>query len=180
MNTWFTSDYHLGHANIIEYCERPFKNIEHMNQSIIRNHNARVKSDDTVIFLGDFCFRNTSGGKDGEGQLNKAEYYINKLNGRFVFVKGNHDNNNSLRTNIHGVIINIANKSIYCIHDPEELIESRKIRAQFKFVFCGHVHNLWKFKKVGSTLFVNVSCDVWQYMPVTYNELMKEYNKWIK
>lgn len=147
-----------------------------MNQTIIRNHNARVKPEDTVIFLGDFCFRNTPGGKDGEGEVNKADYYINKLNGRFVFVKGNHDNNNSLKTNIHALTLNIDNKSIYCLHNPDDVTKN----SHHRVVFCGHVHNLWKFKKVGSTVFINVGCDVWKYMPVSYNELKKGYNKCFK
>jgi len=37
MKFWFTSDYHLGHANIIKYCNRPFKGIDQMNSTIIRN-----------------------------------------------------------------------------------------------------------------------------------------------
>ena len=63
MKNWFSSDYHLGHANIIKYCERPFVDVEEMSATIIKNHNQRVKKEDTVFFLGDFCFRNSPGGK---------------------------------------------------------------------------------------------------------------------
>jgi len=59
MNHWFTADFHLGHANIIKYCERPFRNVLEMNRTIIKKHNERVKKDDIVYFLGDFCFRNS-------------------------------------------------------------------------------------------------------------------------
>lgn len=95
---WFTSDYHLGHANIIKYCNRPFKDLEQMNKMIIHNHNARVKPEDIVFFLGDFCFHNSEGGKDGEGVGEKADSYLEKLNGKFVFISGNHDKSNSLKT----------------------------------------------------------------------------------
>jgi len=62
MNYWWTSDYHFSHFNIIRYCNRPFKTVEEMNETIIRKHNERVKPKDTVFFLGDFIFK---GGKEG-------------------------------------------------------------------------------------------------------------------
>ena len=37
MTTWFTSDLHLGHVNIIRYCERPFADVDEMN------HPARLR-----------------------------------------------------------------------------------------------------------------------------------------
>ena len=53
---YFTSDWHLGHANIIKYCERPFKSVSDMDRILIQNYNEIVDQDDTVYFLGDFCF----------------------------------------------------------------------------------------------------------------------------
>jgi len=36
---FFTSDTHFNHANIINYCQRPFKNTDEMNDVIITNWN---------------------------------------------------------------------------------------------------------------------------------------------
>jgi calcineurin-like phosphoesterase family protein len=30
-DVWFTSDFHLGHFNIIRYCNRPFVDTQEMN-----------------------------------------------------------------------------------------------------------------------------------------------------
>ena len=55
--TWLTSDYHMGHRNIIHLCERPFGSVEEMEHTIIEQHNACVGQADTVYDLGDFAFR---------------------------------------------------------------------------------------------------------------------------
>jgi len=45
--TWFTADLHLGHRNIISYCERPFLDAAEMNDALIegwRTSSNRVGS----------------------------------------------------------------------------------------------------------------------------------------
>ena len=32
---FFTSDTHFGHANIIRFCNRPYRDVNHMNQELI-------------------------------------------------------------------------------------------------------------------------------------------------
>jgi calcineurin-like phosphoesterase family protein len=39
-NTWLTADFHLGHANIIRYCSRPFATVDEMDQAILEQLNA--------------------------------------------------------------------------------------------------------------------------------------------
>jgi calcineurin-like phosphoesterase family protein len=57
MKYYFTSDNHFGHKNIINYCNRPFNNIEHMHQEMIDRWNSVVNPEDIVFHLGDFVFR---------------------------------------------------------------------------------------------------------------------------
>lgn len=54
---WFTADFHLSHQNIIKYCNRPFKNIQEMNSTILSNLESKVKQGDILYFLGDLTFK---------------------------------------------------------------------------------------------------------------------------
>jgi calcineurin-like phosphoesterase family protein len=78
MNTYFTSDTHLQHANIIKYCNRPFKNVDEMDETIITNWNSIVKHDDLVYHLGDIGF----------GDIKNV---LRRLNGKIVLIRGSHD-----------------------------------------------------------------------------------------
>lgn len=171
MRYWFTADYHLGHANIIKYCDRSFLDVEKMNNTIIHNHNERVKPDDVVFFLGDFCFR-SSGSK-------KAIDYERMLNGKLIFIKGNHDNNNSTKTIINNLVVEYAHKRIYLVHNPEFVC------IDYDINFVGHIHGLWEIQRIRKgfsfTDAINVGVDVWDFKPVLFEEIMeKRYKKWLK
>lgn len=43
---FFTSDTHFNHTNILRYCNRPFKTVGQMNETIITNWNNVVGPDD--------------------------------------------------------------------------------------------------------------------------------------
>jgi calcineurin-like phosphoesterase family protein len=83
MNYWFSGDEHYGHENIIRYCNRPFDNVNQMNETLITYHNAVVKDNDIVIHAGDFCLLRKKDKAYGK--------YINRLRGNHVFLKGSHD-----------------------------------------------------------------------------------------
>ena len=177
---YFTSDLHLGHHNIIKYCNRPFKDVREMNEVLITNWNHRVRPEDTVFHAGDFCFKNSAGGKTGEGMLHKSTYYTSKLNGNIVFIKGNHDRNNSVRTIIDRIVIRYGPHFINIVHVPENY------DSNFAINFVGHVHEKWKMKRVFEPMegrpvdLINIGVDVWGFRPVVFEEIYNEYRKWVK
>ena len=177
MNYWFTADCHFGHKNIIEYCNRPFSSLDEMNETLIRKWNERVKEDDLVFHIGDFCFKNSQ--ERGEGINVKAGTWEEQLNGKKIFIRGNHDKNNSTKTIIENLVITHDNKIVNLIHDPE------KTKTMFYEInFVGHVHNLWQCERVRSDYkiidCINVGVDVWNFMPVSFQEIMARYNRWRK
>lgn len=60
MTNFYISDLHIGHENILRFDNRPFANVNEMNNKLIENWNARVRSDDTVYILGDFIWAKES------------------------------------------------------------------------------------------------------------------------
>lgn len=44
-HTFFTSDTHFNHANIIRFCNRPFKDVNQMNEVLIENYCCPIKLD---------------------------------------------------------------------------------------------------------------------------------------
>jgi calcineurin-like phosphoesterase family protein len=80
------SDHHLGHTNSWEKFKledgsplRPFTSTEEMNETMIERHNAKVKEQDTVYFLGDVVINK------------KYLELVKRMNGRKILVRGNHD-----------------------------------------------------------------------------------------
>jgi calcineurin-like phosphoesterase family protein len=91
MSIYFSSDWHLGHANIIKYDGRPFKDVEEMDLAIITNVTEQLKKGDTLYYLGDFGM--TRSRNDMEGHM-KA---LALTGANLFFIKGNHDKTDTLR-----------------------------------------------------------------------------------
>lgn len=83
---FFTSDSHVGHANLIRvglHTRRPFSSVEEHDEALIAGWNAAVGPDDTVWHLGDFAYRCSEA---------HALSVFRRLHGRRRFlVRGNHD-----------------------------------------------------------------------------------------
>lgn len=76
-----TSDWHIQHKNIIKFSNRPFKDVDHMSEALIRNYNATVPVDGVCYFLGDM----------GMGSGDHVEKVVARLHGVKILVLGNHD-----------------------------------------------------------------------------------------
>lgn len=162
MNFWFTSDLHLGHTNIIEYCNRPFKDVAEMDETIIQNWNTLVKNEDTVYILGDFSFSNDP---------NK---YFTRLKGNKCLILGNHDSKETKRLNWNLV------KDVYMF----------KQRPICEIWLSHYAHRVWPkahhdvihlyghshggLQPFGKSFDVGV--DSWNYSPISLEQVL-EYTK---
>jgi calcineurin-like phosphoesterase family protein len=81
-NIYFSSDWHLGHKNIIKYAQRPFTTIEDMN-ILIFNLVKKLPINSYLYFLGDLGFTTEI--------LDYFFYEVLSPDIRFVWILGNHD-----------------------------------------------------------------------------------------
>ncbi len=154
-------DLHLDHANIIKYCNRPFSSVEEMNNVIVRNWNKAIMQGDTVYFLGDMSF--------GKGSK-KTDYWLEKLNGNIVFIRGNHDRSKKINffTNL---IFQYSGQRFLLIHRPEDVPVCWK-----EWVIHGHHHNndLKSFPFInGKQKTINVGVELLNYKPLDLNCLFE-------
>ena len=105
---FFTSDTHFNHTNIIRFCNRPFKDVTHMNETIIANWNSVVGPDDIIFHLGDFCL----------GGSSEWINVLNRLNGKIYLIAGNHDIKNLRQKITMQMHIEVDKQKIYLNHCP--------------------------------------------------------------
>lgn len=175
MQTFFTSDLHLGHKNVIALCERPFHSLEDMHSILIANWNRVVKKDDLVWVLGDFSFSSST----------VTKQYLSELQGRKILVQGNHDKGGPLAYLAAGfelvlqrATIKLSGRTVHLSHYPYKLTPEeqqdadskgykvryaeRRMQDESEWLLHGHVHSQWKTKR----RMINVGVDVWNFTPV--------------
>lgn len=172
MKIYFTSDTHFNHEMLIREQKRPFKSVDEMNKLIINNWNKVVNySEDIIYHLGDVS-------------LNKKLFFDEsispKLNGKIIYIKGNHDSNSI--SHIQNMIILFEGKLIELVHRPQDALFGAKI------ILHGHIHNngnigmVYKgefvkpyiFKTEDGVIFYNVNLEFHKYKPKLINDILGE------
>lgn len=161
---YFTSDWHIGHQNIIEYCKRPFPTADKMKHFILSNYNKTVTQEDTVYFLGDLAIV-------GPAQKNFIYTFIHSLPGTKHLILGNHDKLDAFdyeEVGFKTVHTALDIGDYILVHDPAKVIVDHTKRW-----LCGHVHTLFKKNRNGNVL--NVGVDQWGFFPVSMEEVNKAF-----
>lgn len=159
-DVFLISDLHLGHANIIRYCSRPFlfSDVTGMDRVLIDNWNYIVSKDSRVFYLGDLCY-----GKHALGN----EDYIKKLNGDITFIAGNHDK--SSKNFVPSFTLDFMGLKFHLVHDPANSLPDFN-----GWTIHGHHHNndLRHFPFINFIdRRINVSAEVVGYVPVGLSEI---------
>lgn len=146
-NIFFTSDTHFYHKNIINFCKRPFKDLQEMHSEIIRMWNETVRPNDIVFILGDIIF----------GGANAYEEILPQLNGKKYLILGNHDYKN-FTTNKCKYFEAVYDKMFIAVNDQEIILNHEPLLC-----FGGQLNNrIWHlFGHVHTTKDLNLkgNCD---------------------
>ena len=167
----YTSDLHFGHENVIRFDDRPFSDIEEMDRTLIELWNARVRNEDTVYIVGDFCYRNKR----------PAAWYLKQLKGRKILIFGNHDIGlmkdpealSFFEETDKMMHVSDQGEQICLCHYP--LAEWNKYHRGSWHIY-GHIHN----RREDTYYFMrnrdhalNAGCMINGYMPVSFRELVQ-------
>ena len=178
---WFASDYHFCHANVIKYDNRPFNDVEEMNQTLIDNWNEVVGDDDVVFYLGDLSF-------DKNGVT--TQHIVDQLKGKIHLILGNHDHEKDIRslkrfeTISDYVSLSVTDhdnprkkQGIVMFHYP---ILSWDKHHHGEYMLHGHCHGSlmnnpeysWFYKR----RVLDVGCNMTNYKPISYSEIKSIMN----
>ena len=168
MAHWYTADTHFGHEKVIALCNRPFRDVGHMDAALIENMWKFVQPDDDLWIVGDFA----------HGPKAKDAAYLEGLFGQLPgarkhLVVGNHDLKPTQAlpwdsvSDIAQVKDGRDGLTHTLCHFP--MITWNGARKGSLHLF-GHVHDRWK----GTRNAVNVGVDQWDYAPVHFDDVRRK------
>jgi len=172
--TYFTSDQHFGHFNIIRLSRRPFETVEEMNEVMLVKWNDKVRDEDTIYILGDLFFRAAT-----------VEPILASLKGHKHLIVGNHDGSWMDRVRLADYFesvqtlkeVNVDGCLLTLCHYPMLSYP----QARRGYMIYGHIHNnvgddYWPLIQRRPRMF-NAGVDVNGFEPVTLDELVANNRK---
>lgn len=160
MNKFYIADWHYNHANAIAFDNRPFTSVEEMNESLIQRWNNVVGDEDTVYILGDMFWC----------KQEEAMPVLDKLKGKKILIKGNHDkcNNTDFAKKFEKITeymeIKDGDRNIVLCHYP---IPCFKNHFYGWYHLYGHVHSSFEWNMMQNVKF---------QMKALYDKRCKMYN----
>jgi calcineurin-like phosphoesterase family protein len=198
MTTWFTSDWHLGHPNILAFDKRPWTTIRDHDKGIISNFNSLVKPGDMTYIVGDVFL--------GAYAMNmeRIAKVLKSLNGTIGIIGGNHDTPlrrfkgsnyeglEELRKSLDGklFLFEPRDKTLITIDHPKYLIEvshyprrAKDTRPQSMKPLIrihGHTHSPDVYAKYCGSHHLNVAVTAHNYKPVSFDSLIEAYKQGLR
>ena len=158
MKVYATGNQQFGRIGAIKKYNRPFKNVEEMNNCMIDSWNNIVNEGDSVYVLGNLFWDPLT-----------ADIIIRKLNGNIFLMKGDYDRATQDVENLHENKLNIITSEIH-VDDVNKICFSQWPLEEWKNKAKGY-HSITafpgsKYKSDHKKLRINVHCDLWSFRPI--------------
>lgn len=156
-NVYVASDLHLGHANIIKYCDRPFESPDHMNAVLLENFKATLTDKDILIIVGDLAMNFKV----------FANPFLRQLACKKMLIVGNHDHDRKedffkFDVDIMLPWFSYGDKVFTHYPMPEFVLND----LGFETNVHGHIHNQPLHPMLGKgNRHINVSMEMHDYKP---------------
>lgn len=160
VNTWIITDTHFHHENLVNICNRPVD----FTEQIIKNWQFMIKEEDLVIHLGDITWND--------------DLVIDKLHGRKILVKGNHDKKSNSFYMAHGFQFSCESFSMYI--GGMDIIFSHKpfIFHEHDINIHGHLHSLAQVKSI--CLHYPLALEATDYKPILLGDILPVLAKQVR
>ena len=182
---FYIADWHYGHSNILGFDNRPFKNVDAMNEELIRRWNSVVSPEDIVYSLGDMFWCKSS----------DAQPVLDLLNGQKFLIRGNHDRTKDSRFTTKFVKITDylevedGDRHVVLCHYPIPCFKNHFYGWHHLY---GHVHSSFEWNMMEHTRYqmetlYEKQCNMFNvgammqwmnYTPRTLDEIVEGYNIW--
>ena len=157
---FFTSDSHFFHYNSIRHSNRPYSDVQEMNRTLVDNWNKRVRQEDIVYHLGDFCWKG----------LSQTKGILSQLKGKVTLITGNHDKESVVKAGFKEVtsykVIKPGGSHIVLFHFPIEVWDRKHYGS---IHLHGHSHGT---KNSEGLLRMDVGVDCNNYAPIALEEVL--------
>jgi len=161
--TWFISDTHFGHANILTFKDdagklvREFSSVEEMDETMVQRWNEVVRDQDRIYHMGDVAMNH------------RCLPIMSRLKGKKVLIKGNHDifklkDYTPYFEDIRAYKI-FPKHGLVVSHIP---VHTCQLEGRFKINAHGHMHQ----NILPDARYINLCVEHTDYRPVTLNEVM--------
>lgn len=164
---WLTSDQHIGHSNIITYCNRPFSSLDEMSKTLIERWNSVVKPHHLVFNLGDLTM---------SWKKEKIKEIYDQLNGTKILIKGNHDHRKTIPVeafaSIYDYLQIVGDEfDFILVHDPAAASSNHASAQKY---LCGHLHSSPDRRMYYN--WADVGVDAHNFTPVSLRTLLKLFD----
>ncbi len=158
--TWIWSDLHLSDRNALEAFDRGFADVAAMNRELLAAWRRKVRSDDTIICLGDVA--HTDVWRDRRLLLD-----LQQCPGGRVLIVGNHDITREALKDVgfrtqYIVALYDADPPLALTHRPLAAVPAGAINVH------GHHHNGWE----PTLRHINMTVDKWSCEPVAMTDII--------